>query len=474
MTTVNRESLTLTHAPELEAPRENANAVGATSRASRSEVEAFDTSGPGSPVLQGSSVGAIAAQNVGRLDAQAVVAQVKELMTRGALDWMVTGEECRHAVGLLESLPPGEYQKAIKALSTSGELRVLCETMPAEQRRELAESAVRGGLTTARPALLPPGLRDPQPPAQPPLIANLPSLPLELRQLIHRENAARGRQYEATFNQYVDAWCKKAGGCKTPLELRALGPLSQPPQLLEPGLGEEDFKARRFAGDLCSRDIGIERAAVALSQQVSVFRRELSAGGFGLDFEVKLKLKAEGEVGKDTEGSAGQSFSAKGTLTQDGRIINQDVGTESLIGVGRHGTELEAKFSPDGHLEAVSGEVGGFGVELEREGKATFRVPVVEGVAVETFVNRKNATTGATLVAKEEAHLFGWTLEGDGKIGFTSKGIDKRYYADIGGKQEGIFGPMPELNDRKPWTELSPERRGWYERQGFSQKTWPR
>ena len=451
MTTVNRDSLTPTHSPELEAPPSPAPAASPLKGASQSEVEAFDDSAAGPTVMQGSNVGAIAAQNVGRLDANAVVGQVKELMSRGALDWMVTGDECRHALGLLESLPPGEYQKAIKALSSSGELSVLCEKMPAEQRRDLAESAVRGGLTTATPSLSARGLRDPQPPPQPRLIANPPSLPPELRQIIHGENAARGRQYEASFNEYVDAWCKKAGGCKTPLELRALGPLSHPPQLLEPGLGAEDFKARRFAGDLCSRNIGIERAAVAVSQQVSGFRDELSVGGFGLDFEVKLKIKGEGEIARDTEGSGGQSFSAKGTLTQDGRIINQDVGTETVVGLGRHGAELEGKFSPQGHLEAVAAEVGGFGVELEREGKTTFKVPVMEGVAVESFVNHQNATTGASLVGKEEAQLLGWTLEGEGKIGFTAKGIEKAYYADIGGTQEGFFGPMPELTAGKQW-----------------------
>lgn len=483
MTTVNRDSLTATHSAELEAAPFPAAPTAPTKVGSQSEVEAFDGSGPGPTVMQGSSVGAIAAQNVGRLDANAVVAQVKELMSRGALDWMVTGDECRHALGLLESLPPGEYQKAIKALSTSGELRVLCEQMPAEQRRELAESAVRGGLTFATPPLLAPGLGDPQPPAQPSLISNHPSLPMELRQLIHAENAARGQRYEASFNRYVDDWCKKVGGCKTPLELRMLGPHSTPPQLLEPGLADEDFAAKRFKGDLCSREIGSERAAKVLSDQVSVFRRELTAGGFGLDFELKLKLKAAGEVARETEGSAGQEFSTKGTLTQDGRVINQDVSSQSVIGGGRYGAALEGKFSPDGNLQAVAGEVGGLGLELEREGKTTFKValaavgePSVQGagVSLESHVNPNRATMGAALVGETHGELLGWKLEAEGKIGFTSKGIDKRYYADIGGKQEGFFGPMPELTDGKPWGELFAERRGWYERQGFSQQTWPR
>jgi hypothetical protein len=151
--------------------------------------------------------------------------------------------------------------------------------------------------------------------------------------------------------------------------------------------------------------------------------------------------------------------------------------------VGRGGAKAEAKFNPDGSLDAVAGEAGGFGVELDREGKTTFKVPLASvgdpteegaGVSLESYVDQKHATTGAALVGQAEGSLFGWTLEVEGKLGFSSKGMDRQYYADIGGQQEGFFGPMPELTDGKQWGELSAERRGWYERQGFSKATWPR
>lgn len=470
MPAVNRESLTPMQSPEFAAAQPELPVGRVASSPGRQEVESFDPSCSAPPMQQqGSNVGSIAASSVGRLDANAVVGQVKELMS----GWRVSDDECRHAVGLLQSLPPAEYAKALKALSAAGDLRTLCESIPADLRRDLAESAVHGGVTTTSPEQLARGLRDPQPPPQPAMVVNSPSLPKELRQVIHGENLARARQYEADFNAYADAWCAKVATCKTPMALRALGPMADPPGLLEPGISTDDLAAKRFVSLHCQKHIGAERAAKAISDQVSTFRGELAAGGFGLDFQVKAQVASKAEGPSHTEGAAGGALIAKGTLTQDGRLVDQHVASETVLEAGRGHTKVEGKFDKGGHLEAVEGEVGGFGVELERNGEVTFKAPVAPGLAVETSVDNPKATSGAALVAAVDEDVFGMSVKLQGKIGFTAKGIERAYYADIGGTQTGFFGPMPELDERKPWRELPSERREWYSRQGFDERSWP-
>lgn len=471
MPAVNRESLTPTQSPELDAAQSELPVGRVTGLPARQQVESFNPSCSTSSPLQqqGSSVGSIAASSVGRLDANAVVGQVKDLMS----GWRVSDDECKHAVGLLQSLPPVEYAKALKALSASGDLRTLCESIPADFRRDLAESAVHGGVTTTTPEQLPRGLRDPQPPPLPAMIVNSPSLPKELRQIIHGENLARARHYEADFNAYADAWCAKVATCKTPMALRELGPMADPPGLLEPGISTDDLAAKRFVSLHCQKNLGAERATKAISDQVSRFRKELAAGGFGLDFQVKAQVTSKAEGPAHTEGAVGGALIAKGTLTQDGRLIDQHVESETVLEAGRGHTKVEGKFDSAGHLEAVGAEAGGFGVELARKGEVTFKVPVAPGLAVETSVDNNKATSGAALVAAVDEDVFGMSVKFQAKIGFTAKGVERAYYADIGGTQTGFFGPMPELEERKPWRELPTERREWYSRQGFNEGSWP-
>lgn len=466
MPAVNRESF----APLQSAELEHAEAPhGAVSPVVTQQVESFEESkAPSHAMRQGSAVGSIAASRVGELDAKAVVAHVKELMG----GWYVSDDDCRHAVGLLQSLPRADCGKALKALSESGTLRTLCEKTPDDLRHALADAAVQGGMTTATRERFS-SMRDPQPPPQPSLIVNSPSLPPELRQVIHQENEARARQYEAAFAGYVDAWCAKVKTCKTPLELRKLGLMSSPPALTEPGISSEDFAARRFTSLHTHSGLGAEKASKAVSNQVSVFRNELAAGSFGLDFKLKAQLKVEGEGPGHTEGGVGSALIAKGTFSQDGRVINQGVESESFVELGRGPAKVEAKLNAHGHLEAVSGQMLGAGVELERDGKVTFKAPVAPGLGVETFSDPNKGTMGAALVAKEEATVFGSTLELGAKIGFTAQGIAREYYQDIGGAQEGFFGPMPELDAGAKWSDLKTERRDWYHRQGFDENNWP-
>jgi hypothetical protein len=72
-----------------------------------------------------------------------------------------------------------------------------------------------------------------------------------------------------------------------------------------------------------------------------------------------------------------------------------------------------------------------------------------------------------------DEEVFGMSVKLQAKIGFTAKGVERSYYADIGGTQTGFFGPMPELEERMPWRELPSERRDWYARQGFDERSWP-
>lgn len=439
--------------------------------ATQQEVESFDESKSQSPIRQhGIAVGSLSASSVMSLDARVAVAQVKELMG----GFVVSGDDCRHAIGLLQSLPPAQYQKALKALSESGDLKTLCQKVPNELRRDLAESAVQGGATTKQAERFPPGIRDPQPPIQPALIYNLPSLPKELREVIHKENTARAYQYEEALKVYVDAYCAKVATCRTPMELRAVGPLSTPPALTEPGLSEADFAAQRFASLNTHSDIGSQRANKAVSEQVSIFRKELAAGSFGLDFKFKAQVKSEMGGPSHSELAGGAAFLAKGTLTSDGRVIGAGVEGESLIEGGYGPLKLEAKLTPEGHVDAVSADVLIAGAELDRDGKMTFKAKVAPGAAVETFADPNKGNVGAAFSVKNEATIFGIKREYEVKVGFTAKGIAREYYQDIGGAQTGFFGSMPELDAGVKWADLKKDRREWYERQGFTQETWAR
>src|SRR5690242_14480612 len=113
MTTVNRQSVTPMHSVEFDTAPVDVTVRGQTSSA---QVESFDSSKSSPMQQQGSTVGSINASAVGQLDAKAVTEQVKDLMS----GWRVSGDDCEHAVGLLKSLPPTEYAKALKLLSASG------------------------------------------------------------------------------------------------------------------------------------------------------------------------------------------------------------------------------------------------------------------------------------------------------------------------------------------------------------------
>ncbi|MBL8913370.1 MAG: hypothetical protein JNM17_21915, partial [Archangium sp.] len=354
--------------------------------------------------VEAQAAGGVALRSLQQLDARAVTEQVEQLMSRGVLDWSVSEDECRAAVGLLNSLPPAEYAKAIDALSRSGSLQTLCERVPADARGELAQSVVRGGLSKETPERLAPGSHDPRPPSQPGLITNVETLPIELREVIHAENAKRGADYKAEFARYVDASCAKVTRCRTPLELRALGPISKPPRLLEPGISVSDFKAKRFMSDLAPTNMGQEKAWRAVSARIDGFRAGLATGQAAFTAEAKGQLKKSAAVSGDVELSAGIAKEAKGTIASDGRVIESNVATERSIEIGfKKLAKVEAKLG-DEHLEKVAGEVLGYGVELSRSGEVTLKAGAGE-VGVEVSVNPREATMGAVLVAEEEGEF---------------------------------------------------------------------
>lgn len=468
MSAVTRESMNpLVQTPDLEVPQPvTPDAAQSQSQQLRSHVEAHGDQGV--PSAAASTVGALSSQSIANLNAETVLPQLKKLLEDGFLNG-VSGEECRAALDLLESLPPREYQKAINGLSYR-ELGDLCRKMPSDLRKQLAESAVRGGLTKEEPPKSAPGHRSPKPPDQPALISNSPSIPDALREVIHQENAARAKQYEQKLNQYVDAYCARVKSCRTPSELRSLGPLSTPPAILEPGIGGNDFTLKKFQGALSSSQVGIERATKAVSDQVSAFRHEQAAGSFGLDVEGKFTVTAgvHPTALADVGATGGVSYGTKVTLTDDGRVLTRHPEAKGQLGIFAGHNELEAKFDKRGHLESVGVELLGAGVEYERDGKMAFK-----GGPVETFVNVGEGSYGASLGDKESIGVGSYNLEAELKAGFTYKGIAREYYQDIGGAQSGFFGPMPEVDAKVPYASLSKEKREWYARQGFTKENWP-
>lgn len=463
---------TVGHTEEAELPKSVAKSERSTETAAASSVESW--TGSNEQGVEAQTAGGLAPISLQQLDARAVTQQVDQLMSRGVLDLWVSEDECRTAVGLLNSLPPGEYAKALDALAKSGSLQTLCARVPADARGELAESVVRGGLSKETSERLAPEQYAPRPPPQPRLITNVATLPIELREVIHAENAERGAAYKQEFARYVDAYCAKVKSCRTPMELRALGPISKPPRLLEPGISVDDFKAKRFVSDLAPTNMGQEKAWRAVSARIDQLRGGLATGQAAFTAEAKGQLKKGGAMSEHVELGAGIAKEAKGTMASDGRVIESNLENERSIAIGYEKlAKLEAKLN-DEHLEKVSAEALGWGVELSRSGEVTFKRNVAGDVSVEVAANPREATMGAVLVAEEEGEFGPANVALEGKVGLVVKGIHREYYADIGGTQEGIFGPMTELDAKANWRAMPEERREWYRRQGFEERTWPR
>lgn len=418
------------------------------------------------PQLAQQSGGLPASQLAGGLTTKVALEELDSLLTSVLpANLGVTEDDAHAAVGLIRSLPPAQQREVLVALGKDRRLGALVDNLPDEARLALLNCATGSGLVAELPEqhATP---RTPQPPPRPALLDNPSSLPVALREFVHGENQRRANVYAARFDAYVASYCEAVKQAPDPATLRALGPLSSPPALTESGVTDLDRKYLGWNSALTDTNPGIERAAKEVSNRISDFRGEVHAGGFSLGLEVTAKAT----VGKTLTlgGSTGVD------VTNDGRLLKQKTQVKEEVSVGAGFAEGSATFDSAGHLKQVKASVVGAGVELDKQGKVTLSFK--EGPAtVSTFVDGNAAKYGAALGLEESAKLFGGRVKVSvgAKATVTAQGIAREYYPDIGGKQEGLFGPMPELEQQAAWASLPKDRQQWYARQGFTEKTWP-
>ncbi len=377
----------------------------------------------------------------------------------------VTGDDARAAMGLISSLSPEAQREVLVTLGKDRRLGVLVDHLSEEGRSALVGCARGCGLITEQPErhATP---RTPQPPSQPALLDNPSALPSALRELVHGENQQRARTYARKFEAYVSSYCKAVKQAPDGVALRALGPLSTPPTLIENGVTDIDRKFRRWNNSLTDTSVGIERATKEVSNRISDFRGEIHAGGFALG----LELTAKATIDKAVTFGASKSVD----LTDDGRVLNhKDQFKQEFLAGDMKTVGGSASVDPQGHLKQAKVGVMGAGVEVDKKGKVTFSYK--DGpVTVSSFVDGNAAKYGATTGVEESVELFkGVKVTAGAKATVTAQGIAREYYPDIGGRQEGVFGPMPELDQRTPWASVPKERQQWYARQGIVERSWP-
>ncbi len=370
----------------------------------------------------------------------------------------------------MRSLPPSEFREVVERLRESRHFGPLCEAIKhdASARSAFLEAGVKSGFLSVTPPRIAEQRGALAPPAQPSLVRNERALPFELRSVIHEENLARASRYTAAFDTYLDAWCARARNAETPHDLRALGPPSAPPALNEPGIEHSDKKDFGWNFGLTEEARGSQRALKTLSDKVSDLRGEPRAGSYGPSIDVGIKTTPHKVSGLKvtTEAAVEIRSSATGLETKAKSKASLQIGPEllslkrSLDSKGTEAVSLSTKS------DAFSGAIE---VSVDKKGKAktTLELDLGTGITSTTSVdNHGNFGFGA----KVKKELAG--IEFSAKVALNGYAIPPEYYQDIGGAQPGIFGPMPELEAKVPWTSLTKDRRDWYARQGFNAANW--
>lgn len=354
-----------------------------------------------------------------------------------------------------------DFGEAMGKLSESSRFGEVMEKVGADPklRAKFLSAAVKNGYLSAtpprtqkRPGALPA-------PEQPALIRNEPLLRNELRQLIHAENRQQAAQFQAGVDRYTKDWCSAVKNASTPGEIRSLGAFQAMPSMSEPGVEERDRKLLGWNQGLTESNSGVEQAAKVLSDKISDLRGQARAGSYSLDLEVAVKAKTGiGFVQSGVDAKIGE--------TGVKSAVKTEVGAELKKGPVQISTSVDNRGTVSGEVKA--GPVG-FEREVDAAGhvKKTFTLKATESLTAYSSVS--DSSMGGGVKAKAE---IAPGLELTGKVGVTAYGIPPEYYQDIGGAQEGFFGPMPEYEQQVDWKSLQPERRDWYSRQGFNEKNW--
>jgi hypothetical protein len=385
----------------------------------------------------------------------------------------------------LEALPNASFKELMSELKDAkdGRFEAIMGHLASSSgaRQAFLELAVQKGFLEATPAKGAPPSGPIVAPNQPPLVRNDPALPEAMRQLIHSENQTRAAQYLKAFDDYTHAWCAAVSQARSPQEIRALGPFSTPPALSEPGFRERDRKDFGWNAGLTPSAPNLEKAQRAIGDRIGDLREQPRAGSYGVEADGSAKVARPsgvefGGAVEVTRNSAGTKVETKGKVG-----AQVEVETESPapgLTQAPFGFSVGRSVDTNGTTTTeVTGALGAFGVGIEAERKTngetkkTFTAQALENVGAYASVD-SNGNTAAGLEFKGGGKVGDTKMEFGLKVGLTAYSVPREYYQDFGGAQPGIFGPMPELDNNVPWTALKPDRRAWYERQGFKAENW--
>lgn len=407
----------------------------------------------------------------------AVLAQVDQKMKLGVWggvrDWFVTEQASRESVDLLGQLGAADYRKAIWAMKPDT-MKALLGNMDADTRATFFRQAQQKGVVVEEPAVAAPRTAG-APPDKPALMRNEPHLPSALRQAIHTENQARTDQYTRDFGAYVSRYATAALEAKSPLALRQLGPPAREFVLAEGGVLSND---RTITEPLHQGATQRAPAARAVSDRIADFTGRPRAGSITLNAEAKVALEAGGfgveSVGKldvtDYGKVTAKSKNEGAVKMVPGVAIGVDADGHAFTELG--GKPLKARFE-NGKLTELEGKAGAIGFSMT-EDKTTLSTKVpgapIGGYAT---IDEKHGRFGGGLKAGGDADILGVKVEATLKLGVTMQGVaPERYPAIASMVDDGLWGPMPELNGTK-WDAIPEARRKRLALDGWTRGNWP-
>lgn len=402
----------------------------------------------------------------------AVLKQVDQKMNRGSFqgvrDFFVTEQAARESVALLGQLSTKDYQRALNDMRPDTMTKLMSEMDPDTRKAFFQQAQTKGVLVEEAGVKMPPLAGNP--PDGPALIRNERHLPNALRVAIHAENEGRAHAYMKDFEAYVGRYSELALKAESPLALRKMGPPAREVLLQEGGVtfGDEvvpptlhqgasvRVRAAQAANDRISDFAGRPRAGSYTLTVEAKFRAEM--GGFGVENASELKVSDSGQV------------KTKSSSEGDVKVLpGVKVGVDAN---GRGFTELGSKHTHVRYENGKLAEMEGLGVKLTKD-KTVFSTKAAGPVGVWAAVDEKHGSYGGGVKVGSDLDVGFAKVEASVKIGVMVQGVSPERLPAIGCmRDDGIWGPMPELNGTK-WEAIPAERRKRLASDGWTAGNWP-
>ncbi|MGC4119964.1 MAG: hypothetical protein QM765_36375 [Myxococcales bacterium] len=418
-------------------------------------------------------------------------AAIEKKLSYGALDWRVSQGEAKEVTQLLAKLPPDQLRATIERMDRDGLMERYLSKLGFEERKQLLDLTVSAGLTKLEPGQV--GVGTAAPPDKPALYRNDESLPAGLREAVRTQNRSLAERYFADYSRYVDRFATQVGQAPSAQAIRSMGS-PQGPLLkswdrsqLVTHPDHASYKPIASEAQLCSTN----RAYVAVSKRMHELTGTVRPGSFWLEgsVDVKGKISERLEGGFKVEGKVYDSGQTKTKGTGSGSIV---LGADKVTGsYGSEGWKVESSTKDkipyvdelgapknlpiafkvaDGEKgREVSATVGPADVKIKESGAMEFGWMATENVGGYSKVDPDAAELTGGVKAKGKLGK----VEIEAKAGVGYKGITAKEVAKaIDPKSVGFFASPPELAQKTPWSELSPERRKVFENQHWTEAEW--